>query len=250
MQYHVTNYGVFTTLCPQVFALPEDASLDQGALNVVNKAVFTLGVNGQANTVKGVQDGKRYASNLKWAYTTFPSSDADFFQSNTLADGCSQGDTDADLAWSNLNTVFIDDNDMAAIWSYGKLSASTGAQSPRLNISCTMHNGTTAVLATYQGRITFNTYTIMQTALAFKYMRNTANTIDAGSYGYRRIDGQSDMIMFCDSVLPNQVKTVAKYECVRSGMLFRFTPDELDFGQLVAGTRPKIQKFLTAAFDL
>ena len=251
MQYHVSTYGVFSPLCPQVYAFDENTSLaSESAVVAVNKAIFTLGLDGQANTIAGVAAGQRYASNLKWAYSVLPTTDADFHQGIELADGCSRGNSAENMDWSHMNTVFITDSVDTATWSYGKVACSTGALSPRLVATLFIYNGQQSVLASHSGRVSFNSYTVMNNPMQFKYARHQLTSIDAGSYSYRLLDGQSDMRMFYSVDAPDEVKTVAKFESIRAGMLFRFKPEELDFGPLVAGTRPKVQSYLKATYYL
>lgn len=253
MQYHISNYGVFTPLCPQVYAFDQDTSLAQGtAGSVINKALFTLGLAGQANTVQGVAGGIRYASNLKWAYpTAFPTSDDQFHNGTAVSDGCSRGDSYFNMSWSTKNTVFLIDYATARNWSYGRCAASTGSESPSLSILTTLINEVaTTYNATAVSRVTINTYTVLATAMSFRYLRNTGISVNASSYSYRIVDGSSDMRVFYKTDEVDSVKIVDKFECVQNGKLFRFKPEELDFGQLVAGTRPKVQAYLKATYDL
>lgn len=253
MQYHVSTYGVFSPLCPQVYAFDQNTTLEQNAAStVVNKAIFTLGLDGQANTIQGVAGGVRYASNLKWSYpSAFPTTDDQFHQSNAVSDGCSRGESDFNLSWSSKDTVFLIDHDVARPWSFGKCAASTGAQSPRLNILATLMNElATPYNAVANSKVSINTYAVLSLALPFKYLRNTNISVDAGSYSYRIIDGLSDMRVFCQTNELDEVKAVAKYECVRAGKLFRFMPEDLNFGSLVPGTRPKVQSYLKATYYL
>lgn len=251
MQYHVSNYGVFSPLCTQVYAFDENTSLaSESAISAVNKSIFTLGIGGQANTVAGIASGIRYASNLKWSYSTLPATDSDFHQGIELADGCSRGDSDTNMDWTHMNTVFITDSEDSATWSYGKVYCSTGAQSPTLVATLFFHNGSQSVIASYTGRVSFNAYVVMNNPMQFKYARHQLTSIYAGSYSYRTGDGISDMRMFYSVDAPDEVKTVAKFESIRAGKLFRFTPEELNFGQLMAGTRPKVQSYLKATYYL
>lgn len=251
MQYHVSNYGVFSLQCAQVYAFDQNTSLQAAsAVSAVYKALFTLGLNGQANTVSGVLSGKRYASNLKWAYSAMPTTDDQFHIGTTVSSGCSRGDSANNLDWSANNTVFISDSTGNKSWSYGTCYVTTGLHSPALTATVLLRNEVgTGYNVTRTGRVSFNSY-LVNTAAQFKYIRGTSISVDASSYSYSLINGSSDMRMFADTTEADVVVPVDKYECIQNGKLFRFKPEELNFGQLVPGTRPKVQAFLTAKFDL
>lgn len=251
MQYHVSNYGVFSPLCAQVYAFDQSTSLQtSAAVDAVYKSLFTLGLDGQANTVSGVLSGKRYASNLKWAYSAVPTTDDQFHIGTTVSEGCSRGNSNSDLNWSANNTLFICDSSGNRAWSYGKCSVSTGSQSPSLSATIVLRNeNNTGYSLTYVGKVSFNTY-LSVTSAQFKYARGSSLSINASSYSYTINNGSSDMRMIADTTEDDGVKTLDKYECIQNGKLFRFKPEELNFGQLVPGTRPKVQAFLTAKFDL
>lgn len=251
MQYHVSNYGVFSPLCAQVYAFDQSTSLQTGAaVDAVYKSLFTLGLNGQANTVSGVLSGKRYASNLKWAYSAMPTTDDQFHIGTTVSSGCSRGNSANNLDWSANNTMFISDSTGNKSWSYGTCYVTTGIHSPALTATVLLRNAVgTGYNVTRTGRVSFNSY-LVHTAAQFKYIRGIATYVDASSYDYHTVDGSSDMRMFADTTEADVVVSVDKYECIQNGKLFRFKPEELNFGQLVPGTRPKVQTFLTAKFDL
>lgn len=252
MQYHVSAYGVFDQRTAQVFAFDEDTSfISSTALNAAYKAIFTLGINGQANTISGVAGGRRYASNLKWSYAAVPTTDVAIHMGTTLCDGCSRGDSAWTLDWTNLNTMFISDWTTPETWSYGRVNVYTGASSPGLTVNTRLKNeGAWMISCSWAGVRSVNDYTVCQGSINFRYIYCYQLNVDGRSYKTYNVDGTSDMRMHCASALEDSVRAVARYECIQDGRLFRFTPDDLDFGSLVAGTRPKVQKYLTASLSL
>ncbi|QYW03153.1 hypothetical protein pEaSNUABM13_00194 [Erwinia phage pEa_SNUABM_13] len=252
MQYHLTNYGVFDKLCPQVFAFDDQTSLLDNAaspLDVVNKSLFTLGINGQANTVSGVAASKRYASNLKWAYSAMPNA-SNIHTGTTLAGGCSLGQEVTALAWTPCNTIFFsNDTTLRSRMFYGRTHVRTGAQSPSLTISALMvTDANNSFRVARVGKVELDTYNFVDNPPTFRYIRCESMTINASSYSYTSYD-DSDMILYLDTTENDTPRNPFKYECVFNNRLFRFSADDIFFGQnLIAGTRPMVQSYFTRSY--
>lgn len=254
MIYCSSVYGAFNASSPQMYALSKNVSLADGpAFDIVNNSVFTLGTNGQANIVQGVAEGKKYAANLKWSYGAIPSTDSEFHAVRALSSGCSTGNTNSELNWTGRDTVFsmTEPVTISTTWYFGKVSASTGSHALKLFVTCNMRTEVNLSASfSASGVPSFTTYARASTAFPFKYALNVGYGVDSGSYSNSIRNGISDMTLYCSTNEPDFVENVTSFECVFGEKLFKFDANAFNFGKLVAGTRPKVQTFLTHTLDL
>lgn len=256
MQFASSVYGAFDINCPQVYAYDQNTSLvTETALAAVPKALFTLGIAGQANPVRGVRDGKRYLAHLKWAYSALPASDDQLHVGPTgvLCSGCSNSQDD--YVWDGITTLFMNTEPDVAQYFYGKCIADTGIGSSGLDISATLrvnNNANIRYTGTLYGRYHTEGYVPITDPITFNYAWIGSTSVNGHSYGTRKSNGD-ELALYATTTVSDDVLVLDKYECVKGDLLFRFTPQDIDFGfgvNPVPGTRPKVVSVFTHVQNL